>query len=107
MHAADVTNTLKSNPFVIIQFWAPWSNVDRLYEPTLATIRKEFEGRIAFRSINIDELELEGFFREVNVTNIPALALFSHEKHAKTIHGMSRERELRKELQALLDEPSQ
>jgi thiol-disulfide isomerase/thioredoxin len=95
--AADLPAVLASGPVVVIHFWAAWNGVDRLFEPQFAAVRREFEGRIAFRSADVDEPDLEPFCRESGVVNVPALGCFVRGRRVKTIIGARPEDELRAE----------
>jgi thiol-disulfide isomerase/thioredoxin len=56
--ATDLSAVLTGNPVVIIHFWAAWNGADRLFDPKLANVRAEFEGRIEFRSADVDDPDL-------------------------------------------------
>src|SRR5688500_8206034 len=85
--AADLPVVLAGNPVVVVHFWAAWNCVDRLFDPKLANVRGEFEGRIAFRSADVDDPDLASFCRECEVVNVPALGCFVVGKRVKTIIG--------------------
>ena len=108
--AADLSAVLTGNPVVIIHFWAAWNGADRLFDPKLANVRAEFEGRIEFRSADVDDPDLVSFCRECEVVNVPALGCFVDGERVKTIIGAIPEDNLRAAFWSLLpgsanDEP--
>jgi thioredoxin-like negative regulator of GroEL len=100
--AADLAAVLIANPVVVVHFWADWNGVDRLFDPKLANVRREFDGRIAFRSADVDDADLASFCRESGVVNVPALGCFVGGKHVKTIVGAVSEDKLRTAFRSLL-----
>lgn len=102
--AAELSAVLTGNPVVIIHFWATWNGVDRQFDPKLAIVRAEFEGRIVFRSVDVDDPDLMSFCRESEVVNVPALGCFVGGKRVKTIIGSIPADKLRAEFRSLLPE---
>jgi len=100
--AADLPTVLAGNPVVVLHFWAAWNGYDRRFDLTLAAIRREFEGRAVFRSIDIDEPELVPFCRACAVVNVPALGFFARGERVETVIGMRSGDELRAKLDGLL-----
>jgi thioredoxin 1 len=100
--AADVTATLAGHPVLVVHFWAPWNGVDRLFSPVLDAVRPEFEGRIAFRSADVDDAGLVAFCEACGVVNVPALACFVGGRRVRTVVGSRPAGVLRSELAALL-----
>ena len=100
--AADLSAVLTGNPVVIIHFWAAWNGVDRLFDPKLANVRAEFEGRIEFRSADVSDPDLVWFCRECEVVNVPALGCFVDGERVKTIIGAIPEDNLRAAFRSLL-----
>lgn len=62
-----------SNP-VIVDFWAPWCGPCRMMGPVLEELSKEYEGKVEFFKVNVDdEAELA---EKYNVVSIPSIMLF-------------------------------
>ena len=102
IRAADRLSVLADNTVVIIHFWAAWNGVDRLFAPVLEGVWSDFEGRIAFRSADVDDVDLVEFCRECKVVNVPALGCFVGGQRVKTIVGCRPAEILRAEFAALL-----
>lgn len=104
--ASDVPAVFSGCPALVVYFWAPWNGVDRLFSPVLDAVRPEFEGRIEFRSADLDEAGLAAFCEECEVVNVPALACYVGDRRVKTVVGSRTADELRAEFAALLGEPA-
>lgn len=100
--AAELAAVLTSNAVVVIHFWATWNGVDREFDPKLARVRAEFEGRIEFRSADVDDPDLLSFCQESEVLNVPALGCFVGGRRIKTIIGSVSDDNLRAEFRRLL-----
>ena len=84
---ADVADLIPNHKVVVVHFWARWNGVDRQFASVLDAVRPEFEGRITFRSADVDDPELATFCRECEVVNVPALGCFVDGRRVKTIVG--------------------
>ena len=70
--------------------------------PVLDALRSEFEGRITFRSADVDDPGLASFCRECEVVNVPALGCFVKGRRVKTMVGSRPMNVLRAEFAALV-----
>lgn len=90
----------KSEIPTIVDFWAEWCMPCKVIDPLIDKIADEFEGRIKFGKINIDEnIEMATNFA---VMNIPTLVFFKNGQETGRVAGVvSRETIIRK-IQELL-----
>jgi thioredoxin 1 len=64
---------MKSGMPVIVDMWAPWCGPCRMYSPIIDEMAKEYEGKIKFVKVNVDENEkIAGKY---NVSSIPTTLL--------------------------------
>ena len=66
-------DTINNNPFVIIDFWAPWCGPCKSFAPTYEKVSEDFPD-IVFAKINTeDEQEIVAHFQ---IRSIPTLMIF-------------------------------
>ena len=70
----------------LVDFWAPWCGPCRMAAPILESLSEEYEGKVTFGKINIDEEP--DCAVEKGVMSIPTLILFKDGKEADRIIGM-------------------
>ena len=67
----EVTNSDKP---VFVDFWAEWCGPCRIVSPVVEELSKEYEGKVNFVKVNVDQNnELASKY---NVFSIPTLAIF-------------------------------
>jgi len=68
--------TVMSSPHpVFVDFWAEWCGPCRMVSPVVEELANEFEGKVNFVKVNVDEAnELASKY---NVFSIPTLAIFN------------------------------
>jgi thioredoxin 1 len=59
---------------VVVDFWAPWCAPCRMVAPTIESLSKEFDGRVRFVKINVDENPVQA--SKFGVQGIPTLLFF-------------------------------
>ncbi len=65
--------TVTNNPFVIIDFWAPWCAPCRSFAPTYETVSEAFP-EIIFAKVNTEEQQ--GIAAHFQIRSIPTLMIF-------------------------------
>jgi thioredoxin 1 len=69
------SEVVKSAIPVLIDFWAPWCAPCRMMEPVLEQVAKEYNGKVKFCKLNVDEEpDLSSRYK---IFNIPAFLVFS------------------------------
>lgn len=76
-------DVLKSELPVLVDFYATWCAPCKMLAPVLEKLAAEFEGRVAFRKVNVEEaFELANQF---SISGVPTLIFF---KDGKPVDGM-------------------
>jgi len=88
-----------ATPF-LVDFWAPWCGPCRAIAPLVEELAVEYDGRIAFGKVNVDENPKSA--TEYGIRSIPTLLLFKDGKPLTQIVGLRSKAELKKHLDAAL-----
>ena len=68
------TDVMQSPLPVFVDFWAEWCGPCRMVSPVVEELAEEYEGKVNFVKVNVDEAnELASKY---NVFSIPTLAIF-------------------------------
>lgn len=76
---------IKSRKLAVVDCWATWCGPCRMMGPVFEEAAKEFEGKIAFGKLNVDDNRKASM--EYGVASIPTFLVFKGGKLAGTIVG--------------------
>ncbi len=91
---------ISSNLPVVVDFWAPWCQPCRMIAPATEKLAKEYEGRLKFCKLNVDESRQVA--TKYQVMSIPLLLFFKDGKVIDQSTGAVPESEIRSKIQSLL-----
>lgn len=87
------------NP-VLVDFWAPWCMPCRMMAPVIEQLAVEYNDRLTFVKVNVDENEQTA--TKYRVMTIPTIALFKNGEIVDRFAGYTPKEELRRRLNKLL-----
>ena len=81
---------------VLVDFWADWCGPCKMLAPVLERLSKEYDGRLTFARLNVDEFP--EISRRYGVHSLPTMIIFRQRKAATRISGFKPEGALRPHL---------
>ncbi|MCI1272864.1 MAG: thioredoxin [Clostridiaceae bacterium] len=91
-NAIDITDAsfeqevLNSDKPVVVDFWATWCGPCRKLGPVLDEISGEFEGKVKFVKVNVDENVKTA--KDYSISGIPSILVFKEGKALERLVGL-------------------
>jgi len=83
---------------VVVKFTADWCMPCKMIEPHLKKLAKEYDGRIKFYEVDVEDEENSEIVTKYEITNLPTLLIFKEGKIISSIVGFLNYNSLKKEL---------
>jgi len=81
---------------ILVDFWVEWCGPCKMLAPILDELAAEYEGRVRFGKVNIDE---HGpLAAQFNIQSIPTLLLFDEGQVAEQLVGLRSKKDLKTRL---------
>jgi len=82
---ATFTETVRNQPLVVIDCWAPWCGPCHMIAPIIEDIARDYAGKILFGKLNVDENQMVSM--QYQIMSIPTLLVFKNGKLVDRIIG--------------------
>ncbi|MFH1408403.1 MAG: thioredoxin [Nanoarchaeota archaeon] len=84
----------------IVDFWAPWCGPCQQMAPVFEGFAKEYEGKVAFAKVNVDEQG--ALAQQFGVRSIPTLIIFNKGEKVEELIGFGGKDTLRAKIDKVL-----
>ncbi len=85
MTDSDMEKYINKYNLVVVDCWAPWCGPCQMIAPVIEELAKEFQGKIVFGKLNVDENQLTA--AQYRIMSIPTLLVFKNGKLIDRIIG--------------------
>ncbi len=82
---ANFENTMKTNPLLVVDFWAPWCGPCRTVGPVIEQLAAEYAGKVTFAKMNVDENQI--IPSSFAIKSIPTIIVFHNGREVERIVG--------------------
>ncbi|MEM2081161.1 MAG: thioredoxin [Candidatus Bathyarchaeia archaeon] len=83
---ANFEDTVKRNPLVLVDFWAPWCGPCRALAPTIEELAREYAGKALVAKLNVDENPDTA--EQFQIFSIPTVVVIKNCREVERIVGL-------------------
>lgn len=95
---------VKSALPVFVNFWGPRCGFCKWLDPLYEKLSKEYEGKMSFLKLNVDDERTHGVLHRVSVEGTPTLKFYCDGREVREHVGYAVEPVLKKKIDSMLDE---
>jgi len=99
LEQTDVKNIIRTNPNVLLDFYAEWCGPCQTLLPTIHKLTDELKDDVIIKKVNVDDFQ--ELAAEFSIRNIPTLIFFKEGKPVDRHTGLITERNLRDKIDRL------
>lgn len=78
-------STVRSNPRLVVDCWAPWCGPCRMLGPTIEAMANDYKGKITFAKLDTDESPKTA--TSLGINSIPTILFFKDGKQVERMTG--------------------
>jgi len=78
---------IDSKASIFVEFWAPWCGPCHVMAPLIASLAKEFGGKVKFVKVNVDESPV--LAAKLEIFSVPTFMIFTGGKPRNRFVGMA------------------
>tara|TARA_Y100000385_G_C13025972_1_gene608408 strand:+ start:800 stop:1111 length:312 start_codon:yes stop_codon:yes gene_type:complete len=83
---STVTQTLKDNKVVLLDFWAEWCGPCRVLGPTIEELKTDFEGKVFVGKLNVTDNPNTS--SKYSVRSIPTVIIYKNGEEVERLVGV-------------------
>jgi thioredoxin 1 len=100
---AFVTEVIKSDIPVLVDFWAPWCGPCQMMAPILENLATNFDGKLKVVKVDTEQPDNQKLAMDYQIQSIPNMKLFKNGELVKDFIGFRPEVPFAEELKSLID----
>jgi thioredoxin len=97
---SDLQLAIQQFPALVIDYYAPWCGPCKRMEPSIATLTKEFAGKVKILRVNTDEARQ--LTRVLGIESIPSFGVYKNGREIQRVVGYQTEEQLREIVKSTL-----
>lgn len=98
-----VTEVIKSEIPVLVDFWAPWCGPCQMMIPVLEELAKSFDGKLKIVKVDTEETDNQKLAMDYQIQSIPNLKLFKNGELVKDFIGYRSYDTFSEELKSIIE----
>lgn len=102
LNDSNFTQAVQKYPLLVVDFWAPWCGPCRILSPTIEQLAKEFDGKVIFGKLNVDENPRVA--SAFGIQSIPTVAIFKNSQMVDGFVGVASKSQIQSKVSQYMGE---